>query len=68
VQAGVEAGRYEHDNGEMHLGLGVDTGLGYKDGSLEIKILGTGFTLGNNTGISFLGSGFTAKNIFGWMK
>ena len=50
----------------MHLGLAADTGLGYKDGSLEVKFLGTGFTFGNNTGFSLLGTGFTAKNVFSW--
>ena len=42
----------------LTLGVGVDTGVGVKDDSLEIEFLGTGITIGRKVGISVLGSSF----------
>ncbi|KAL7398822.1 hypothetical protein ABVT39_015754 [Epinephelus coioides] len=43
------------------IGLAADTGIGFGLSGLEAKVLGTGFTIGRRTGISFLGSGFEIR-------
>ncbi|XP_032377565.1 uncharacterized protein LOC116693000 [Etheostoma spectabile] len=39
------------------VGLAVDTGVGVGPTGLEAKVLGTGVSIGRNTGVSFLGTG-----------
>ena len=69
IDANVTAFSYGHDNGQLKLGLGVDTGVGIKDGSLSVKVLGTGLTFGDTIGFSFLGSSIEGKNFFkGWFS
>eukprot|EP01084_Bolivina_argentea_P214776 364595_1 len=41
-----------------NLGVGVDTGIGIKDDSLTMQVLGCGFTIGRKIGISVGGSSF----------
>ncbi|XP_078025889.1 uncharacterized protein LOC144464120 isoform X2 [Epinephelus lanceolatus] len=43
------------------IGLAADTGIGFGPSGLEAKVLGTGFTIGRRTGVSFLGSGFEIR-------
>ncbi|KAK6539179.1 hypothetical protein TWF694_009423 [Orbilia ellipsospora] len=66
VNAGVEAFKYGHKDGEFKLGLALDTGAGVQNKSVQVKVLGCGLSLGNETGISFFGSEIKAKNVFGW--
>ncbi|KAJ7112713.1 hypothetical protein C8R44DRAFT_932637, partial [Mycena epipterygia] len=40
------------------LGIGVSTGAGIRDDSIDLKAMGCGFTIGKRVGISFLGSSF----------
>lgn len=40
----------------LKIGLGVDTGVSFGAGGLEIKVLGTGATVGPNPSFSVLGS------------
>ncbi|KAI5103634.1 hypothetical protein C0J45_7215, partial [Silurus meridionalis] len=46
---------------EAKLGLGVETGVSLGPAKLELKLLGTGFTLGNIIEVSFFGSKLTWK-------
>ncbi|KAK1898193.1 Structure-specific endonuclease subunit slx4 [Dissostichus eleginoides] len=41
--------------------LSADTGLGVSAGSVEAKVLGTGFTVGRKVGVSLFGTGFEFK-------
>ncbi|XDV11300.1 hypothetical protein PO909_000271, partial [Leuciscus waleckii] len=41
---------------EVGMGLGVDTGASVGADGLEVKVLGTGFTIGPKLGVSILGS------------
>uniref|UniRef100_A0A671U6D6 Uncharacterized protein n=1 Tax=Sparus aurata TaxID=8175 RepID=A0A671U6D6_SPAAU len=43
------------------LGLSADTGVGVGPSGVEAKVLGTGFSLGREVGVSFLGTGFKFK-------
>lgn len=61
ADASIHALKYETDGARLKIGLGVDTGAGLRDGSLEAKFLGTGFSFGRETGFSFLGSEFKCK-------
>lgn len=42
----------------VKVGLGVDTGIKINPDKVELKLLGTGLTLGSTLGISFFGSEF----------
>ena len=42
---------------DLDLGVGVKTGLGFKDGSIDFHVLGCGITIGRKVGISAFGSG-----------
>eukprot|EP01084_Bolivina_argentea_P106823 191070_1 len=44
--------------------IGIETGAGIKDNSLDCKIAGTGFTIGQKVGMSFMGS--NVEFDFGW--
>lgn len=72
MDAGVTAFKYGHDNAEIKLGLGVDTGIGIKNQSVVVKVLGTGLTFGDEIGFSFFGSEVKGKNflspIKGWFS
>ncbi|MCI4384624.1 hypothetical protein PGIGA_G00040880, partial [Pangasianodon gigas] len=46
---------------EAKLGLGIDTGVKVNPGNVELKLLGTGLTLGSTMGISLFGSEFKFK-------
>ena len=43
---------------DLNLGVGVETGLGLKDGSIDAHVLGCGITIGRKVGISAFGSSF----------
>ena len=43
---------------DLHLGVGVSTGIGYKDDSLTVKVCGTGYQFGRKIGISVLDNSF----------
>ena len=68
VDAGLTAYKYEHNNAKLQLGFGLDTGAGIKDQSLQLKVLGTGISLGDTTGFSFFGSKLEGKNFFSMFK
>lgn len=58
VEAGASLVELEASIFNANLGFGVGTGMGIKDGSVVVKILGTGVKLGQKIGVSVLGSGF----------
>lgn len=43
---------------ELKLAIGVDTGIGIKDDSLSVEVLGTGLSIGRKVGVTVLGSEF----------
>lgn len=43
---------------DLKLGLGVSTGAGIKDDSVELKVLGCGVTVGRKLAISVFDTGF----------
>ncbi|GAA6035075.1 hypothetical protein JCM8097_002172 [Rhodosporidiobolus ruineniae] len=43
---------------EAQVGVALDTGIGIKDGSWTTEVLGTGFSFGRRTSVSFFGTGF----------
>ena len=43
---------------DLKLAAGVDTGIGIKDDSLTVEVLGTGLSVGRRLGVSVLGSEF----------
>uniref|UniRef100_A0A671U6I0 Uncharacterized protein n=1 Tax=Sparus aurata TaxID=8175 RepID=A0A671U6I0_SPAAU len=43
------------------VGLSADTGVGVGPSGVEAKVLGTGFTIGREVGLSVLGTGFKFK-------
>lgn len=45
----------------VKVGLGVDTGIKINPDKVELKLLGTGLTLGSTMGISLFGSEFKVK-------
>jgi hypothetical protein len=44
---------------DLKLALGADTGIGIKDDSVAITVIGTGITVGRKMGISVLGTEFS---------
>ncbi|KAF9987714.1 hypothetical protein BGZ65_002228 [Modicella reniformis] len=44
---------------DAQIGLGVDTGFGIKDDSVEVELAGCGITLGRKVGISVFGTNFS---------
>jgi hypothetical protein len=62
VDASAHLVTYGHENGEFKLGAGISTGVGVRDSTLEIKVLGFGIRLGKNIGISLLDNDATWKN------
>jgi hypothetical protein len=61
VDAGIHAYKYESDGAKLKIGLGVDTGAGFQNGSAELKVFGSGISIGRETGFSFFGSEFKCK-------
>ena len=53
---------------DLKLALGVDTGIGIKDDSIQVHALGTGFTIGRKVAISVAGSefGIDFGRLFSW--
>ncbi|KXT00989.1 hypothetical protein AC579_4401 [Pseudocercospora musae] len=43
---------------ELTLGVGLETGIGMKDHSIEVEVAGCGFTIGQHCSISVAGSSF----------
>lgn len=43
---------------DLNLGLGVETGVGFKNYSFDIHAVGCGFTIGKKVSVSVFGSGF----------
>ncbi|KAF8319799.1 hypothetical protein DL93DRAFT_2153290 [Clavulina sp. PMI_390] len=62
VDANAHILTYGHEHGEFKLGLGLDTGAGIRDGTLEVNVLGFGLKLGNNIGFNIAGTQATYKN------
>jgi hypothetical protein len=62
IDANAHLVTYGHENGEVKLGLGVDTGVGVRNGTLEVNVLGFGLKMGNDVGFNLAGSQFTYKN------
>jgi len=48
----------------VKLGAGISTGVGVRDNTFEIKVMGSGFRIGNKIGFSLLDNDFTAKNVW----
>jgi len=53
---------------DLKLALGVDTGIGIKDDSIQVHALGTGFTIGRKVAVSAFGSefGIDFGRLFSW--
>ncbi|MCJ1237221.1 hypothetical protein MMC14_005206 [Varicellaria rhodocarpa] len=62
IDANAHALTYGHSNGEFKLGVGLDTGVGIRNGNAEVNVLGFGVKLGNDIGFNLLGNQFTYKN------
>lgn len=62
VDANAHLLTYGHKDGEFKLGLGIDTGAGVRNGTLEVNVLGFGLKMGNDIGFNLAGSQFTWKN------
>ena len=58
AEAGVHLPKVEASAFDLNLGVGLDTGGGIKDDSLEVKALGCGVTVGRKVGISVFGASF----------
>ena len=61
VGAGVSLGRWGLRlclRFDFNIGAGVGTAAGINDDSVEVKVLGTGVTIGRKVGFSVLGSSF----------
>jgi hypothetical protein len=58
VEANVSLVKAEASIFDLTLGIGVDTGLGIKDDSLDLKFAGCGFQIGRKVSISVFGCGF----------
>ncbi|KAG0001778.1 hypothetical protein BGZ80_008532 [Entomortierella chlamydospora] len=58
VEAGVSLIKAQASCFDLNLGYGVDTGIGYRDGSYEMKLDGWGFQIGRKVSISVFGSSF----------
>jgi hypothetical protein len=73
AEAGVKAGSYvgvdagahlysmENESARLKLGFGLSTGAGIQNSSIEFKMLGTGISLGRETGFSFFGNEIRLK-------
>lgn len=61
VDAGAHLYSMENESAKLKIGFGVDTGVGVQNSSLQLKFIGTGFSFGRETGISFFGNEFTCK-------
>lgn len=61
LDAGVHVYKLDSDRARLKIGFGADTGVGIKDGSIEGKFIGTGFSFGRTTGFSFFGSEIKVK-------
>jgi hypothetical protein len=58
LEANVSLIKAEASIFDLNLGVGVDTGAGFKDDSLDVKVAGCGFTIGRKVSISVFGAGF----------
>lgn len=58
VEAGVSLVKAEASLFDLNLGVGVDTGAGIKDESLDVKVAGCGFQIGRKVSISVFGASF----------
>ena len=58
ADAGVSLIKAEGSIFDLNLGIGVDTGAGIKDESLDIHALGCGFQVGRKVSISVFGNSF----------
>jgi hypothetical protein len=58
AEAGVSLFKAEASLFDLNLGVGVDTGAGIKDDSLDVHVAGCGITIGRKVAISAFGSSF----------
>lgn len=58
VDAGVSIFKGSASLFDLNLGVGVDTGAGIKDGSLDLHLAGCGFQVGRKVSISVFGASF----------
>jgi hypothetical protein len=67
ADAGVSLFKAEASIFDLNLGVGVETGAGVKDGSLDVHVAGCGFQIGKKLSISVFGSsfGFDFGRLFG---
>ena len=49
------------EKAKVKIALGVDTGVGIRDSSAHVQVLGCGLSFGRETGISIFGSQFKLK-------
>lgn len=61
ADAGVHAYTMDSDKAKIKIGLAADTGAGIQNESAQAQVLGTGVSIGRETGISIFGNEFKVK-------